>query len=287
MVDILAPLLSNETWMFLFSVCFFFGLLFLGLVILGGLGSEDEGLDADQDSFETDFDADADLDIDADMDANFDLDVDADMDIDLDGLDSSMSTGEGGLDLQFDGDFDTDFDADFDTDIDADVDADMDVDADGGDVHGGSEKHGIWDKEHIPERQDEYGLESKHKLGNFATFNLFFGALGLLLLPVSDLDLGIAFASGFVASKAFGFLIGSIAKNTNNPLQQISYGDPAKVLYGLSYKKSSMANVTRKDGIVVPVLARGATPSDSFGRGEIGYVVGRDPDGHYLISKSD
>ncbi len=144
----------------------------------------------------------------------------------------------------------------------------------------------IDDTDQIPEKQNEWETQSKHKLGSIASFAMFFGAIGLLnASDLSDVNLGFALLAGVIASKVFNFLIGTIAKNTNNPIYRIGYGDPAKVLFGISYKKTGMINVTRKDGIIVSVLGRGATPADEFQKGETGIIVGRDEDGYYLVSK--
>lgn len=251
MADILVPILTEEVWQLILSICFFFGLIFMGLVIVGGFGSEDDGFDMDDGS---DLEAGGNLDLE-DMDTSVTIDTDVD-----EGIDTELSTSIEVEDLD---------------------DLGMDAENPSMEAH-----YGLKDGEHIPERQSENELKSRHKMGSLASFTLFFGGIGLLMIPgLNDQGLTIAFVSGIVASKIYGFLIGTIAKNTNNRLYKIGYGDPAKVMYGLSYKKSSMVNVTRKDGIVIPVLARGASPLDEFGKGEIGFIVGKDPDGQYLIAR--
>ncbi len=256
----IVELIGNETWTTLFMFSFFFGLIFFIFVLIGALGHDN---DAD-----TELDGDASFDVDSDIDADMDFDLDADLDTDMD-----MDLG---TDLDLDADIDTEMDLGMDPDIDTDLDFDVDIDHDlpsgintpfeshiefehGGDV-------GIAQDSHYEEK-------SNYLMGNISSFMLIWGQIGWLNSNnLNDLILIYAFLGGLLTSKLFAWVIANYAKTVIVPIKHIYRGDVGSVIYGITPEKPGMVHVTRKDGVISTIIARGAFGHDYFDKGEKGYI---------------
>ncbi len=95
MGSFIIALLPHDTWVLIFSFSLFFGLIFMTITILNGMGS-DHDVDHDMDhDLDHDLDIDHDLDVDHDLDIDHNLDVDHDLDIDHD-LDVDHDLSQGG-----------------------------------------------------------------------------------------------------------------------------------------------------------------------------------------------
>lgn len=236
----IVELIGIETWTTLFIFSFFFGLIFFIFVLIGALGHDNDA-DAELDG-DASFDVDAD--IDADIDADMDFDLDADLDTDMD------------LDLETD----LDLDADIDSDMQIDTPFDSHVELDhGGDVGLAQDSH--------------YEEKSNYMMGNISSFMLIWGQIGWLNSSnLTDLVLVSAFLGGFLMSKIFALVIATYAKTVIVPIQHIYRGDVGIVIYGVTPLKPGMVHVTRKDGVISSIIARGAFGHDNFDKGEKGYV---------------
>ena len=245
-------LIGINTWTTLFMFSFFFGLIFFAFVLLGAFGHDNDtegDLDSDA-SFELDADTDLDLDLDADIDADMNLDIHADVDTDLD-LHADIDSD---LHLEMDTDFDHDLTSSMETPFESHIEFEH-----GGDV-------GI--------AQDSYYEEkSNYMMGNISSFMLIWGQIGWLNSNnLNDLVLVYAFLGGFLTSKIFAWVIANYAKTVIVPIQHIYRGDVGVVIYGITPAKSGLVHVTRKDGIISSIMARGAFGYDNFDKGEKGYV---------------
>lgn len=291
MSDYIIKLLDLTTWELIFSVCFFLGLFFTIYIIFGALNSGDshEGdhdLDGDHDlGGDHDFDVDHDLggDHDFDLDADHDLSIDADHDLSMD-VDHDLSMDadhdfdlDADHDLNLDGDHDLGGDHDFDADHDMSMDADHDLSLDDlqiDDIH---------DVGTI--RDSSYTLKTNFMMGNISVFLLFWGQTGWLYInELSDLTLFFSILVGILSSKAFAFFLSKYAKTVVVPLVKIQKGDIAQVINAVSPSTAGRVHVRRRDGIMDPVMAKGAYPHDTFGRGEKGYIMGK-TSSLYLITK--
>jgi hypothetical protein len=133
----------------------------------------------------------------------------------------------------------------------------------------------------IPE---SHQIESKYWLGNISVFLLFFGQIGWFNVSrFGDLAIVIAIIGGFVASRLFSWFIANYAKTVIVPIHHISRGDIGKVVFGLNYSHTGLVLVTRRDGIISSIIAKGAFPHDSFKPGDLGYIWSKS-DGIYTIT---
>ncbi|OLS19603.1 MAG: hypothetical protein HeimC2_40820 [Candidatus Heimdallarchaeota archaeon LC_2] len=268
-------LIGIKIWTTIFMFSFFFGLIFFAFVLLGAFGhdSDTEGeLDGDA-SFDLDADTDMNLDIHADLDTDLDLHADIDADMHLD-VHADLDT-----DLDMHADIDSDFHLEMDTDFDHDLPSSLDTPFEshiefehGGDV-------GIAQDSHYEEK-------SNYMMGNISSFMLIWGQIGWLNSNnLNDLILLYAFLGGFLTSKLFAWVIANYAKTVIVPIQYINRGDVGTVIYGIAPEKPGLVHVTRKDGVISPIIARGAFGHDVFDKGEKGYVWTKEGE-LYTINRS-
>lgn len=135
------------------------------------------------------------------------------------------------------------------------------------------------------ENQTNPEIQSRYWLGNLSVFLVIFGQLGWFNIHhFGDTAIALAIIGGASASKIFSWFIANYAKTVIVPIHHISRGDIGKVIYPLDNQQFGLIQVTRKDGIVSPVIAQGAFPYDSFEPGELGYIWSK-KDGLYTITK--
>ena len=227
MRNFIIPLIPIESWIVIFSFCFFFGLIFLIMVIFNSMEHSN-------------------MDHDVSHDAGFDHGIDHDLSMD------------------------------HDLSIDHDINLDHDVQL----IH----------SEHLEFMDTESQKEakvSKYLLGNITVFMLTFGATGLVNRDeLSDLILIIGIIMGVIFSKIFAFALAKIAKSTENPFYHIGLGDEVRAVHEFDMKKKGVGNVTRRDGMTTTIITRGEYNTDSFKKGEVGYIIGKLKNEVYLVTKS-
>lgn len=144
------------------------------------------------------------------------------------------------------------------------------------------------------ELQNELVLErhqfeeiAKSKFGNISVFLFMFGGFGLIgSSDLTDTALLIAIGAGIIGMRIFAFLLKKIAKTSVNPINLVSKGDIGSVVYGVTHEKPGIVMVTRKDGILTSVIAKGAFPHDNFDANERGYIWGIQNE-VYLLTKGN
>ena len=302
MSNYLTQLLTVETWELIFSVAFFLGLLFTIYIIIGALNSgsehDSDGHDADHDvagdhdlAGDHDITTDHDLSADHEMDLDHDMDLDSDMDLDHDiiildadnDLDADDLSHDMGHDVDSDMDHGLDLDHDFSLDHDVDFDADLDIDGDlemiNFEINDFSDVGAIRDRSHT--------LKSNFMMGNISVFLLFSGQIGWMYVEgLSDAHIFFALLTGYLASRAFAYVIKNYTKTVVVPLVKVRKGDIARVQYQVSQKKPGLVNVMRQDGVIDPVMAKGAYSLDTFGKNELGMVTGKEGQ-LYIITKHE
>lgn len=196
-----------------------------------------------------------------------DLDADHDFDLDAD------------HDLSLDADHDLSLDADHDLSLDADHDFSLeDIQLD--DIH---DVGTLRDLGTI--KDTSYTMKTNFMMGNISVFLLFWGQTGWLYInELSDLTLFFSLMVGVLSSKAFAFFLGKYAKTVVVPLVKIQKGDIAQVIHSVSPSTAGRVHVRRRDGVMDPVMAKGAYPHDTFGKGEKGYILGKSSS-IYLITR--
>lgn len=282
MSNYILSIFAEEVWYTLFVTCFFFGLFFLLIVVLGAFG-EDDGADSHGDSgdgmdhgFDHDLDIDTDLDLDTDFSVDHDFGVDHDLSIDHDmSMDHDLDVD---ANISVDHDLGVDHDLDLDADLSMDHDFDLDAEASLGDVHH-EMSHGEVGLD--PDKQPK----SRFLMGNISSFLLIFGQVGWMNSnPVTDQGLLIAIIAGYVASIVFGWILANYAKTTIVPIIRIARGDIAKVIYEVTPQKKGLVHVYRRDGSISSVIAIGKYPHDFFLKNEKGYIWSKN-ESNYTITK--
>ena len=249
MTQIITGLLSSGTWETIFLSFFFFGLFFFILAIYGSFGDHDGPIHGDSD---------ADL-------------IDMNGDGIPDGIDT---TGDGAINVHFD------TDGSIDSHLDHGFDHGHDL------SHTASDHIGIDSDMKSSDNSEFIFIESKYKLGEYASFSMFFGMTGWFYVKfLTDLQLGLAIIIGFVAMRTFAYVIASYTQTVTKAVRGVSRGDIAQVRYKISPVKSGLVTIYRKDGVLATELARGAFPYDTFEKGEKGYVWDRTEKGVYLVTR--
>lgn len=128
-------------------------------------------------------------------------------------------------------------------------------------------------------------IQSRYWLGNVSVYLLFFGQVGWFNIHrLGDLGIFISILGGYVAAKIFSWFIANYTKTVIVPIHHITRGDIGKVLYGIDFSSTGIIHVTRRDGIISPVMGKGAFPIDIFESGELGYIWSK-TDGIYTLTK--